>query len=236
MLKLQDVEIVYGQMEVIKKVSLEVKTGELVSVIGPNGAGKTTLIKAIMGLKEIKAGQILFEGQDISQLPPWKRAELGIGYIPEGRRVFGNLSVDENLKMGGYKVKDKAAIKKSVDNVYELFPRLAERKKQFANTMSGGEQQMLAIGRAMILEPKLLLIDEISMGLMPIMVNTCFNIIKDLNAMGITVLVVEQNANKILKIAHRGYVLETGNVIITDTAENLRQNDVVRNAYLGTTE
>lgn len=236
MLKLQDVEIVYGQMEVIKKVSLEVKTGELVSVIGPNGAGKTTLIKAIMGLKEIKAGQILFEGQDISQLPPWKRADLGIGYIPEGRRVFGNLSVDENLKMGGYKVKDKAAIKKSLDNVYELFPRLAERKKQFANTMSGGEQQMLAIGRAMILEPKLLLIDEISMGLMPIMVNTCFNIIKDLNAMGITVLVVEQNANKILKIAHRGYVLETGNVIITDTAENLRQNDVVRNAYLGTTE
>ncbi len=233
MLKLQDVEIFYGQMEVIKKVSLEVRAGELVSVIGPNGAGKTTLIKAIMGLKEIRAGQILFEGQDISHLPPWKRAEMGIGYIPEGRRVFGNLSVEDNLKMGGYKVKDKAAIRKSMDNIYALFPRLAERKKQFANTMSGGEQQMLAIGRAMVLEPKLLLIDEISMGLMPIMVNTCFNIIKDLNEMGITVLVVEQNANKILKIAHRGYVLETGNVIITDTAENLRQNDVVRNAYLG---
>lgn len=236
MLKLVDVEIAYGQMEVIKKVSIEVKQGELVTVIGPNGAGKTTLIKAIMGLKEIKAGQILFEGQDISQLPPWKRPELGIGYIPEGRRVFGSLSVEENLKMGGYQVKDKAAIKKSMDNVYELFPRLAERKKQFAKTMSGGEQQMLAIGRAMILEPKLLLIDEISMGLMPIMVNTCFKIIKDLNNMGITVLVVEQNANKILKIAHRGYVLETGNMILTDTAENLRQNDVVRNAYLGTAE
>ncbi|MFZ2259058.1 MAG: ABC transporter ATP-binding protein [Clostridiaceae bacterium] len=236
MLKLVDVEIAYGQMEVIKKVSIEVKQGELVTVIGPNGTGKTTLIKAIMGLKEIKAGQILFEGQDISQLPPWKRPELGIGYIPEGRRVFGSLSVEENLKMGGYQVKDKAAIKKSMDNVYELFPRLAERKKQFAKTMSGGEQQMLAIGRAMILEPKLLLIDEISMGLMPIMVNTCFKIIKDLNNMGITVLVVEQNANKILKIAHRGYVLETGNMILTDTAENLRQNDVVRNAYLGTAE
>lgn len=236
MLKLQDVEIFYGQMEVIKKVSLEVEKGELVSVIGPNGAGKTTLIKAIMGLKEIKSGQILFEGQDISALPPWKRADLGIGYIPEGRRVFGNLSVEDNLKMGGYKVKDQAAIRKSMDNIYALFPRLAERKKQFANTMSGGEQQMLAIGRAMILEPKLLLIDEISMGLMPIMVNTCFKIIKDLNELGITVLVVEQNANKILKIAHRGYVLETGKVILTDTAENLRQNDVVRNAYLGTTE
>ena len=228
MLKLVDVEIAYGQMEVIKKVSIEVKQGELVTVIGPNGAGKTTLIKAIMGLKEIKAGQILFEGQDISQLPPWKRPELGIGYIPEGRRVFGSLSVEENLKMGGYQVKDKAAIKKSMDNVYELFPRLAERKKQFAKTMSGGEQQMLAIGRAMILEPKLLLIDEISMGLMPIMVNTCFKIIKDLNNMGITVLVVEQNANKILKIAHRGYVLETGNMILTDTAEHLRHNGVVR--------
>ena len=236
MLKLVDIEIYYGQMAVIKKVSIEVKQGELVTVIGPNGAGKTTLIKAIMGLKEIKAGAIIYEGQDISLLPPWKRPELGIGYIPEGRRVFGNLSVEENLRMGGYKVKDKAAIKKSMDNVYDLFPRLAERKKQFAKTMSGGEQQMLAIGRAMILEPKLLLIDEISMGLMPIMVNTCFKIIKDLNEMGITVLVVEQNANKILKIADRGYVLETGNLILEDTAENLRSNDVVRNAYLGTVE
>lgn len=236
MLKLVDIEIFYGQMAVIKKVSIEVKQGELVTVIGPNGAGKTTLIKAIMGLKEIKAGAIIYEGQDISLLPPWKRPELGIGYIPEGRRVFGNLSVEENLRMGGYKVKDKAAIKKSMDNVYDLFPRLAERKKQFAKTMSGGEQQMLAIGRAMILEPKLLLIDEISMGLMPIMVNTCFKIIKDLNNMGITVLVVEQNANKILKIADRGYVLETGNLIIEDTAENLRNNDIVRNAYLGTAE
>lgn len=233
MLKLIDVEIFYGQMEVIKKVSVDVKKGELVSIIGSNGAGKTTLIKSIMGLKKIKSGQIMFEGNDISKLPAWKRAELGIGYVPEGRRVFGNLTVEENLKMGCYKVKDKASIKKSIDKTYELFPRLFERKNQLAKTMSGGEQQMLAIGRALVLEPRLLLIDEISMGLMPIMVNTCFKIIKDLNQSGITVLVVEQNANKVLKIADRGYVLETGNIVFSDTAENLRNNDVVQKAYLG---
>ncbi len=233
MLKLIDVEVFYGQMEVIKKVSLEVSKGELVSVIGPNGAGKSTLIKAIMGLKDIKSGQILYEGKDISKLPPWDRAELGIGYVPEGRRVFGSMTVEENLKMGCYKVKDKSAVKKNIDEAYELFPRLSERKNQLAKTMSGGEQQMLAIGRALVLKPRLLLIDEVSMGLMPIMVNTCFNIIKELNEAGITVLVVEQNANKILKIAHRGYVLETGTIEIEDTAENLRNNDIVKKAYLG---
>lgn len=233
MLKLVDVEIYYGQMEVIKKVSVEVKEGELVSVIGSNGAGKTTLIKSIMGLKEIKSGHILYEGKDISKLAAWDRAELGIGYVPEGRRVFGNLTVEENLKMGCYKVKDKADIKKNIDKTYELFPRLFERKNQLAKTMSGGEQQMLAIGRALVLKPRLLLIDEVTMGLMPIMVNICFKIIKDLNESGITVLVVEQNANKILKIAHRGYVLEIGNIVIEDTADNLRNNDIVKKAYLG---
>lgn len=233
LLNIIDVEIFYGQMEVVKKISIDVKKGELVSVIGPNGAGKTTLIKAIMGLKEITSGKIMFEGNDISKVPAWERAGLGIGYVPEGRRVFGNLTVEENLKMGCYKVKDNNRIKINIDKAYELFPRLAERKNQLAKTMSGGEQQMLAIGRALVLEPKLLLIDEISMGLMPIMVNTCFKIIKDLNESGITVLVVEQNANKVLKIAHRGYVLETGNIILEDTAENLRENDVVQKAYLG---
>ena len=233
LLNLVDIEIFYGQMEVIKKISVNVKKGELVSVIGPNGAGKTTLIKAIMGLKEIKSGKIMYEGNDISKIPAWERADLGIGYVPEGRRVFGNLTVEENLKMGCYKVKDTKAIKKNIDRTYELFPRLAERKNQLSKTMSGGEQQMLAIGRALVLEPKLLLIDEVSMGLMPIMVNTCFKIIKDLNETGITVLVVEQNANKALKIAHRGYVLETGNIVLEDTAKNLRENDVVQKAYLG---
>lgn len=233
MLELKDVEISYGQMEVIKGVSINVEHGELVSVIGVNGAGKTTLIRAIMGLKEIKAGKIIYEGQDITDKPAWDRAGLGIGYIPEGRRVFGGLTVEENLKMGCYKIKDEKQIKKNIDKTYEQFPRLAERRRQLASTMSGGEQQMLAIGRALVLEPKLLLIDEISMGLMPIMVNTSFKIIKELNDSGITVLIVEQNANKVLKIAHRGYVIDTGNIIIEGTVENLRENDVVKKAYLG---
>ncbi len=233
MLKLIDIEIAYGQMEVIKGVSINVDHGELVSVIGVNGAGKTTLIRAIMGLKEIKAGKIIYEGQDITDKPAWDRAGLGIGYIPEGRRVFGGLTVEENLRMGCYKIKDEKVINKNIDKTYELFPKLAERRRQLASTMSGGEQQMLAIGRALVLEPKLLLIDEISMGLMPIMVNTSFKIIKELNDSGITVLIVEQNANKVLKIAHRGYVIDTGNIIIEGTAENLRENDVVKKAYLG---
>ena len=233
MLSVVDVEIFYGQMEVVKKVSVDVNEGELVSVIGPNGAGKTTLIKAIMGLKEIKSGKIMYEGNDITKLPAWERAGLGIGYVPEGRRVFGNLTVEENLKMGCYKVKENNRIKKNIDKAYELFPILFERKNQLSKTMSGGEQQMLAICRALVLEPKLLLIDEISMGLMPIMVNTCFKIVNDLHKSGITILVVEQNANKVLKIADRGYVIETGNIVLEDTAENLRDNDAVKKAYLG---
>lgn len=158
---------------------------------------------------------------------------MGIGYVPEGRRVFGNLTVEENLLTGCYKAKDNVRKRASIKRVYELFPRLEERKNQSARTMSGGEQQMLAIGRALVLEPRLLLIDEVSMGLMPIMVNTCFKIIKDLNDSGITVLVVEQNANKALKIANRGYVIETGNIILEDDAKVLRENDVVQKAYLG---
>lgn len=233
MLKVVDLEVAYGQMEVLKKINLEVKKGELVSVIGPNGAGKTTLIKTIMGLKDAKAGQILLEGKDILSMPAWKRAEMGVGYVPEGRRVFGNLTVEENLRAGCYIIKDAKRIQTNIKKVYELFPRLEERKKQLARTMSGGEQQMLAIGRALVLEPRLLLIDEVSMGLMPIMVNLCFKIIKDLNDQGITVMVVEQNANKALKVAHRGYVLETGNIILEGTVDELRKNDVVQKAYLG---
>ncbi|MDK9711584.1 MAG: ABC transporter ATP-binding protein [Acidaminobacter sp.] len=233
MLKLQDAEIFYGQMEVIKKVSLEVKQGELVSVIGANGAGKSTLIKAMMGLVKIKHGKLFYEGEDITDYPAWKRAELGIGYVPEGRRIFGDLSVEENLKMGAYKIKDKAQIKRNLEKAYDMFPKLSERRNQLARTMSGGEQQILAISRALILEPRLLLIDEVSMGLMPIMVNYCFSLIKELNQQGITVLVVEQNANKVLKIADRGYLIETGQIMVEGTAESLRQNDVVLKAYLG---
>ncbi len=233
LLEIKDLEISYGKMSVIKKVSLQVKEGELVTVIGANGAGKTTLIKAVMGIKAIDGGRILLDGVDIARLPAWKRPELGIGYVPEGRRVFPNLTVDENLRMGAYKVKDKVKARESMDKVYDMFPVLRERSSQLANTMSGGEQQMLAIGRALVLEPRLILIDEISMGLMPILVNTSFKIIKELNEAGITVLIVEQNANKVLKIAHRGYVLETGTIAIEDTAKNLMANDTVRKAYLG---
>ena len=233
MLEIKDLYVSYGMMEVLHGISLEVKDEELVSVIGPNGAGKSTLIKTVMGLVKPTSGQILYNGEDITKIPAHKRAAMGIGYVPEGRRVFGKLSVEDNLKMGAYELKDKAQIAKNIQKVYEIFPRLGERKNQLAGSMSGGEQQMLAIGRALTLNPKTILIDEVSMGLMPIMVNTCFDVIKKLNDEGITILVVEQNANKALKVADRGYVLETGNIIISDTAEHMRNDDTVKKAYLG---
>ena len=233
MLEIKDLYVSYGMMEVLHGVSVNVEDDELVSIIGPNGAGKTTLIKTVMGLVKPTSGSIIYNGQDITNLPAHKRASLGIGYVPEGRRVFGKLSVEDNLKMGAYELKSNTEIQKNMEMVYSIFPRLGERSKQLASTMSGGEQQMLAIGRALMLDPKMLLIDEVSMGLMPIMVNTCFEVIKKLNDDGITVLVVEQNANKALKIADRGYVLETGNIVISDTAENMRNNDTVQKAYLG---
>ena len=233
MLQIKDLYVSYGMMEVLHGISIDVKPQELVSVIGPNGAGKSTLIKTIMGIVKPVSGQILYNGQDITKLPAHKRAGLGIGYVPEGRRVFGKLTVEENLRMGAYELKDNNHIRENMEKVYEIFPRLGERKGQLASTMSGGEQQMLAISRALMLDPKMLLIDEVSMGLMPIMVNTCFDVIQKLNQQGITILVVEQNANKALKVADRGYVLETGNIIISDTAENMRKDDTVQKAYLG---
>ncbi|MCR5369995.1 MAG: ABC transporter ATP-binding protein [Clostridium sp.] len=233
MLQVKDLYVSYGMMEVLHGISIDVKPRELVSVIGPNGAGKSTLIKTIMGIVKPTSGQILYNGQDITHLPAHKRAGLGIGYVPEGRRVFGKLTVEENLRMGAYELKDKKKIQDNMEKVYSIFPRLGERKDQLASTMSGGEQQMLAISRALMLNPKMLLIDEVSMGLMPIMVNTCFEVIQNLNKEGITILVVEQNANKALKVADRGYVLETGNIIISDTAENMRKDDTVQKAYLG---
>ena len=233
MLQIKDLYVSYGMMEVLHGISIDVKPQELVSVIGPNGAGKSTLIKTIMGIVKPVSGQILYNGQDITRLPAHKRAGLGIGYVPEGRRVFGKLTVEENLRMGAYELKGNNHIRENMEKVYEIFPRLGERKDQLASTMSGGEQQMLAISRALMLDPKMLLIDEVSMGLMPIMVNTCFDVIQKLNKQGITILVVEQNANKALKVADRGYVLETGNIIISDTAENMRKDDTVQKAYLG---
>ena len=233
MLEIKDLFVSYGMMEVLHGISLKVEDKELVSVIGPNGAGKSTLIKTVMGLVKPTSGQILYNGQDITHLPAHKRAGLGIGYVPEGRRVFAKLTVTENLRMGAYELKDKKKIAQNMERVFEIFPRLGERKDQLASTMSGGEQQMLAISRALMLSPRMLLIDEVSMGLMPIMVNTCFDVIKKLNEQGITILVVEQNANKALKVADRGYVLETGNIVLSDTAENLRRDDTVQKAYLG---
>ena len=233
MLEIKDLFVSYGMMEVLHGISLKVEDRELVSVIGPNGAGKSTLIKTVMGLVKPTSGQVLYNGQDITRLPAYKRSGLGIGYVPEGRRVFAKLTVEENLRMGAYELKDKKKIAENMAKVYEIFPRLGERKGQLASTMSGGEQQMLAISRALMLSPQMLLIDEVSMGLMPIMVNTCFDVIKKLNDQGITILVVEQNANKALKVANRGYVLETGNIVLSDTAENLRKDDTVQKAYLG---
>ena len=233
MLEIKDLFVSYGMMEVLHGISLKVEDRELVSVIGPNGAGKSTLIKTVMGLVKPTSGQILYNGQDITHLPAHKRAGLGIGYVPEGRRVFAKLTVEENLRMGAYELKDKKKIAENMARVYEIFPRLGERKNQLASTMSGGEQQMLALSRALMLSPRMLLIDEVSMGLMPIMVNTCFDVIKKLNDQGITILVVEQNANKALKVADRGYVLETGDIVLSDTAENLRKDDTVQRAYLG---
>ena len=233
MLEIKDLFVSYGMMEVLHGISLKVEDRELVSVIGPNGAGKSTLIKTVMGLVKPTSGQILYNSQDITHLPAHKRAGLGIGYVPEGRRVFAKLTVEENLRMGAYELKDKKKIAENMARVYEIFPRLGERKNQLASTMSGGEQQMLAISRALMLSPRMLLIDEVSMGLMPIMVNTCFDVIQKLNGQGITILVVEQNANKALKVADRGYVLETGNIVLSDTAENLRKDDTVQRAYLG---
>jgi branched-chain amino acid transport system ATP-binding protein len=181
MLEIKDLYVSYGMMEVLHGVSVKVEDKELVSIIGPNGAGKTTLIKTVMGLVKPTSGSIIYDGQDITHVPAHKRAGMGIGYVPEGRRVFGKLTVDENLRMGAYELKDKAQIAKNIEMVYGIFPRLGERSRQLASTMSGGEQQMLAIARALMLNPKMLLIDEVSMGLMPIMVNTCFDVINQLN-------------------------------------------------------
>ena len=233
MLKISNLEVNYGKMQVIKGISLEVKEGELISVIGPNGAGKTTLIRTIMGLKKAASGSIFFEDKDITALPAWKRADMGIGYVPEGRRVFGNLTVEENLLTGCYKVKDNVRKRASIKRVYELFPRLEERKNQSARTMSGGEQQMLAIGRSLMGNPKLLLLDEPSLGLAPNLVQLIFDLIRDINRQGVTILLIEQNANMALKVADYGYVLETGRITLHGPAKELRSNEEVKRAYLG---
>lgn len=233
MLEVKDLEVYYGMIQAIKGISFEVNEGEIVSLIGANGAGKTTILHTVTGLLSPKKGSVIFEGKDITKVPAHKIVSLGMAHVPEGRRVFAQLSVYQNLKMGAYTRKDKDEIEKTLETVYKRFPRLEERKNQLAGTLSGGEQQMLAMGRALMSHPRIILMDEPSMGLSPILVNEIFDIIQSVSASGTTVLLVEQNAKKALSIANRAYVLETGNIVMSGSAEELMDNDSIKKAYLG---
>lgn len=233
MLKVSNLNVYYGAIHAIKDVSFEVNEGEIVTLIGANGAGKTTILHTVSGLMKAKTGEIAFLNQMIDSIDAHKLLGMGMAHVPEGRRVFAQMTVQENLEMGAFIRKDKNEIEESFENVFNKFPRLKERRKQLAGTLSGGEQQMLAIGRALMSKPKLLLMDEPSMGLAPILVQEIFNIIQEINGTGTTVLLVEQNANMALSIAHRAYVLETGKVVLDGKAKDLLGNENVRKAYLG---
>lgn len=233
MLQVTDLKVNYGVIQAIKGVSFEVNEGEVIALIGANGAGKTTILHTVTGLIAPKSGKIEFEGKDITKMPAHKIVTLGMAHVPEGRRVFANLSVYENLLMGAFTRKDKDEIAKTLEMVYKRFPRLRERKNQVAGTLSGGEQQMLAMGRALMSHPKILLMDEPSMGLSPIFVEEIFHIIREISASGTTVLLVEQNAKKALAIANRAYVLETGNIVLSGDAKEMMNNDSIKKAYLG---
>lgn len=233
LLEVKDINVYYGVIQALKGISFEVEEGEIVALIGANGAGKTTTMQSIMGLIHPKTGSIYYNGERIDNIPTHKIVKMGMTQVPEGRHVFQELTVYENLMMGAYTVKDKEAIKKDVEEMFKLFPRLEERRNQIAGTLSGGEQQMLAISRALMSHPKLLLLDEPSMGLSPILVNEVFDIIKHIHSEGTTILVVEQNAEKALQIADKAYVLETGSIILKGTGKELRDNDSVKKAYLG---
>ena len=233
MLEVKDLEVYYGVIQAIKGISFEVNKGEVIALIGANGAGKTTTLHTITGLLSPKKGQVIFEGKDITKVPAHKIVSMGMAHVPEGRRVFAELSVYENLKMGAYTRNDKNEIEESLANVYRRFPRLEERKNQMAGTLSGGEQQMLAMGRALMSKPKIILMDEPSMGLSPILVNEIFDIIRAVSESGTTVLLVEQNAKKALAIADRAYVLETGKIVLEGNAKDLLEDDSIKKAYLG---
>ena len=233
MLEVRDLEVYYGVIKAIKGISFDVNEGEIIALIGANGAGKTTILHTVTGLISPKHGSITFEGHNLVKTPPHKIVSLGMAHVPEGRRVFAQLSVLENLKLGAYTRRDSAEIAESLKMVYERFPRLEERKNQLAGTLSGGEQQMLAMGRALMSKPKIILMDEPSMGLSPILVSEIFDIIRSISEAGTTVLLVEQNAKKALAIADRAYVLETGNIPLEGKASDLANNDSVKKAYLG---
>ena len=233
MLEINDLEVYYGVIQAIKGISFEVNEGEVIALIGANGAGKTTILHTITGLLEARKGNVVFEGKDITKVPAHKIVSMGMAHVPEGRRVFANLSVLQNLKMGAYTRKDKNEIEETLQSIYKRFPRLEERQNQMAGTLSGGEQQMLAMGRALMSHPKIILMDEPSMGLSPIFVNEIFDIIKSVSASGTTVLLVEQNAKKAFSIADRAYVLETGKIVLEGNATDLLNNDSIKKAYLG---
>ena len=233
MLEIKDLEVYYGMIQAIKGVSFDVNEGEVIALIGANGAGKTTILHTITGLLSPKKGSVLFEGQDITKIPAHKIVSLGMAHVPEGRRVFAQMTVYQNLKMGAYTRSSKEEIEANLEKVYKRFPRLEERKNQLAGTLSGGEQQMLAMGRALMSNPKIILMDEPSMGLSPILVNEIFDIIQSVSASGTTVLLVEQNAKKALSIADRAYVLETGKIVMSGEASKLMNDDSIKKAYLG---
>ena len=234
MLELKNVSVNYGGITALHGVSLQVKQGDIVTLIGGNGAGKTTTLKTISGLLKAQNGEIVYDGKNITKLAPHKIVAAGLSHVPEGRMVFANLTVFENLKMGAYLQKDKNVIAKELDYVFSIFPRLKEREKQTAGTLSGGEQQMLAIGRALMSKPKFLMLDEPSLGIAPLLVKTIFEKIVEINQKhGITILLVEQNANLALEVSKYGYVLETGRIILQDESKSLRQNPQVKSAYLG---
>ena len=233
MLSIKDLQVYYGAINAIKGISFDVEQGEIIALIGANGAGKTTILHTITGLVQAKHGSVMFGGKDLTKTPAHKIVSMGMAHVPEGRRVFAQLSVLENLMLGAYTRKDKAEIQESLKHVFKRFPRLEERRGQMAGTLSGGEQQMLAMGRALMSRPRLLLLDEPSMGLAPLLVKEIFNIIKEINESGTTVLLVEQNANMALSIADKAYVLETGRIALAGTAQELASSEAVRKAYLG---
>lgn len=233
LLELENIHSFYGNIHALKGISLTVDQGEIVTLIGANGAGKSSTLRTISGILKPRRGSVVFEGKDLAKVPAHKIVSLGISQVPEGRGVFSKLTVYENLEMGAFLRDDKDGILADIDAQFTLFPRLKERQKQVAGTLSGGEQQMLAMARALMARPKLLLLDEPSMGLAPILVDSIFETVVNINKQGTTVLLVEQNALMALQIAHRGYVIQTGEIVLTDSAENLRSNAMVRDAYLG---
>jgi branched-chain amino acid transport system ATP-binding protein len=233
MLDVRNLEVSYGEFLALRGVSFSVQEGELVTIIGANGAGKSTILKSIMGLVKCRKGDIVFQGENITSAPPHQRARSGISLVPEGRKIFGDLTVRENLLMGAYIQKDAKTLQSSMDEALQLFPVLRERSHQVGKTLSGGEQQMLAIGRALMSKPRLILMDEVSLGLMPIYVEETFKVIQKLHRQGVTILLVEQNARKALQAADRGYVLETGEIVMSDTSPRLAADPQIRKAYLG---